>query len=138
MNRMQATVTHTAQFFEVDPMQVVWNGTYFDYFEYARGALLDGLGIGYDVLARMGYMLYVVRNEAKYIRPVKLHQTVAITATLTEWEYVVRLHFEVRDQASGALCAKGRSEQMYARISDGKAVIQVPDAVRAVLEEALS
>ena len=64
MNPFSVTVERKVEFFDVDPMRVVWDGRYFDYFECARSALLDALSIPYETLAEGGLMLYVVRNEA--------------------------------------------------------------------------
>lgn len=130
MRPFSVTVQRTAEFFDVDPMRVVWNGTYFDYFECARSALLDALSIPYEVLAEDGYMLYVVRNEAKYLRPVRLHDTILIKATLVEWEYLIRIKYEIWEKEHAVLCTKGMSEQMIATISDGKALLQLPETYR--------
>lgn len=131
---LSVQVRHVPQFFEVDPMRVVWNGAYFNFFEEARSVLLESLGIGYERLAKDGYMLYVVKNSAKYKKPVQLHQPVLIKATLTEYEYLFRIKYEVHDEESGALCTIGESEQMLARVSDGKALMIVPEEYRKLVE----
>ncbi|MDD7200881.1 MAG: thioesterase family protein [Sphaerochaetaceae bacterium] len=137
MNPFSVTVERKVEFFDVDPMRVVWNGRYFDYFECARSALLDALSIPYETLAEGGLMLYVVRNEAKYIHPVRLHDTILIKAVLREWEYLIRIAYEVRDKQTGLLCTKGMSEQMPARISDGKALMQLPEPYRLSITKRL-
>ena len=130
MNPFSVTVERKVEFFDVDPMRVVWNGRYFDYFECARSALLDALSIPYETLAEGGLMLYVVRNDAKSIQPVRLHDTILIKAVLREWDYLIRIAYEVLDKRTGLLCTKGMSEQMPARISDGKALMQLPEPYR--------
>ncbi len=127
MNPFSVTVEREVEFFDVDPMRVVWNGTYFDYFECARSKLLAELSIPYERLAEDGYMLYVVRNEAKYIRPLRLHERMLIQANLREWEYLLRIEYVIRSQKTNEVCTKGMSEQMIARTSDGKALIGLPE-----------
>ena len=137
MNPFSVTVERKVEFFDVDPMRVVWNGRYFDYFECARSALLDALSIPYETLAEGGLMLYVVRNEAKYIHPVRLHDTILIKAVLREWDYLIRIAYEVLDKRTGLLCTKGMSEQMPARISDGKALMKLGEPYRQKIAKRL-
>ena len=43
----------SAEFFDVDAMQVVWHGNYVKYLEIARCALLDKIGYGYKEMVKM-------------------------------------------------------------------------------------
>jgi len=38
-------IRKTVPFYDLDPMQIVWHGNYFNYFEDARRELLEHLGI---------------------------------------------------------------------------------------------
>lgn len=42
---LSITVEHTVAFHELDPMNVVWHGNYVNFFELARAALLDKIGL---------------------------------------------------------------------------------------------
>ena len=51
---LQAEIELVVPFFDVDMMEVVWHGHYVKYFEEARCALLDKLGLSARQLLRTG------------------------------------------------------------------------------------
>ena len=116
----------TVEFFDVDSMQIVWNGKYFDYFEVARSALFDKLGIDYYTLATLGYQFPLVKNSAKYIKPLRFHQTAIVKATLTEYEYLFEVRFEIREKESRSITTKGSSTQMACSL-EGESLGKIPD-----------
>ena len=46
---ISAEIRTKAQFYDLDPMQIVWHGNYARFFEQARCALLDKIDFNYDV-----------------------------------------------------------------------------------------
>ncbi len=87
---MKAIVSETAkvcpQFYDLDPMNIVWHGNYPRFFELARTALLAKIGYGYDAMLASGFAWPVIDMHIRYYRPLRLARWVDVTASITEWE----------------------------------------------------
>jgi hypothetical protein len=59
-----AEIALKIQFYDLDPMQVVWHGNYARYFEQARCALLDSIGYNYPEMKASGYAWPVIDMQA--------------------------------------------------------------------------
>jgi len=57
---ISAEITLTTQFGDVDPMRVVWHGTYIRYLEQARSELMDKIGYNYPEMNASGYVWPIV------------------------------------------------------------------------------
>ncbi len=118
-------VARKVEFNDCDPMGVVWNGKYFDYFESARSELLALLGISYMEIAKRGYMLPIVKNKAKYIKPLFPGMNIVIRATLVSCDVFIKFRFEILDETKKTIYTKGESAQMLTT-REGVSVINMP------------
>ncbi len=107
-----AEVTIQAQFYDLDPMEVVWHGNYARYLEQARCALLDRIGYNYPEMAASGFLWPIVDLQIKYVRPIRFGQTVVAVATLAEYENRIRIDYRIRDAGTGELLTKARTVQL--------------------------
>jgi acyl-CoA thioester hydrolase len=82
-------------FQDADPAGVVWHGNYFRYFEAARLALLEEIDYGYRQMADSGYVWPIVDTRVKFILPVHFDQIIEVSATLLEWEYRLKVAYQV-------------------------------------------
>ena len=82
---VSAEVVAKAQFYDLDPVGVVWHGNYARFMEQARCALLDRIGYNYEEMRDSGYLWPIVDKRIKYVRPIELSQEIRIVATLTEY-----------------------------------------------------
>ena len=125
------------QFYDVDPMNVVWHGNYARYLEQARCALLDLLGYNYAEMANSGYMWPIVDMRIKYVRPARFGQDIRIRAELAEYENRLRIDYRVRDAASGETLTKARTIQVAVDARTQELCLESPaalvDKVRARL-----
>lgn len=132
--RRSATVRLTIPFCDADPMQVVWHGNYFKYFDAARDRMLCDAGIDlYRSLERWGVVFPVTRTQTKHIRPLRVRDEVDCTAILVECECRLVVDFEVRNVATGELCAKARTEQAAVRLPEGMLELRLPQDMRRAL-----
>jgi acyl-CoA thioester hydrolase len=132
--RRSATVRFTVPFCDADPMQVVWHGNYFKYFDAARDRMLCDVGIDlYRSLDRWGVVFPVTRTQTKHIRPLRVRDEVDCTAILVECECRLVVDFEVRNVATGELCAKARTEQAAVRLPEGILELRLPEDMRRAL-----
>jgi acyl-CoA thioester hydrolase len=103
--------TITVPFFDVDSMHIVWHGHYCKYLEVARCNLLDKIGYNYTDMKNSGFMFPIVDMQIQYLQPLVFEQQVVVRASLIEWEYRLKIHYTIRDQASGALLSKAHTVQ---------------------------
>lgn len=118
----------TVEFNDADPMGVVWNGRYFDYFEIARHAVLARAGVEYADMYREGYMLPLVKNSAKYIKPLMPGDRAIVSAVVTEYELMLKMSFTIRKAGTGEITTKGESTQ-FAVNTKGESLGCLPESL---------
>lgn len=109
---LEKSVFRTVRFNEVDPMGILWHGHYISFFEDARVALGDALGIGYNDFFRRGITLPVRQVSVDYLSPLTYGKQYEIKARLFYSE-AVRLNYDftILDD-SGRICTRGCSVQL--------------------------
>jgi acyl-CoA thioester hydrolase len=121
-------------YYDVDIMEVVWNGNYFKYFERARQAFF--LECGLDLRSYMKekkFVFPVIRSKIKHIRPLRVNDEFICTAILKEARIKIVLGFEIKLASNGLVCAKGQSEQVALLLPEMEMVYQIPEDVRKAL-----
>lgn len=128
-----ATVRFLIPFCDLDPMQIVWHGNYFKYFDAARDRLFSEAGIDLYQPTVEGVVFPLTRTQTKYIRPLRFRDEVDCKATLIEAECRLVVDFEIQLVGSGVICTKGRTEQAAVRVADGALELRVPESIRRAL-----
>lgn len=118
-----------AQFYDVDPMQVVWHGNYIRYFEQARGLLLDVIDYNYPQMSASGYVWPIVDMRVKYVRPVRYQQRIIVQATLVEYENRLKIDYRCRDAVSGEVLTKAHTIQVAVSAATGEMSLESPAAL---------
>lgn len=105
--------THTLEvpFFDIDSMDIVWHGNYCKYLELARCQLLDRIGYNYTDMATSGYAFPIVDMTIKYVKPIVFRQKIAITASLIEWKFRIKIGYVITDIESGEKLTKAQTIQ---------------------------
>jgi len=124
-----ATTTIKAQFYDCDPMNVVWHGNYPQYFEQARCALLDLIDFNYRQMSLTDYIWPIVDMRIKYVRSIVFGQVISATATLAEYENRVRIDYVLRDAESGEIVTKGTTIQVAVHRITGETAFESPVAL---------
>ncbi len=101
----------SAEFFDVDAMNVVWHGNYVKYMEVARCALLDKIGYGYKEMVKEGFAYPVTSINLKYVRSLYFGDKATVKTYLTEYENCIKIKYEIYND-KGELCTKAESTQM--------------------------
>lgn len=109
---ISAEVTVKAQFYDLDPMQVVWHGNYPRFLEQARCALLDKIEFNYDEMFASGFIWPIVDLQIKYVRPIRFAQEVDVTAVLVEYENRIKIAYRINDRATGETLTKAHTIQV--------------------------
>ncbi|OIR10093.1 putative esterase [mine drainage metagenome] len=119
----------TAQFYDLDPMNVVWHGNYARYLEQARCDLLDALGYNYTAMSASGYAWPIVDLRLKYVRPVRFGQAIVVTATLVEYLNRLKIDYRIRDRDSGEVLTKASTIQVAVALASGEMQLESPEAL---------
>jgi acyl-CoA thioester hydrolase len=134
--RRRARVRLRVPFYDLDPMQVVWHGNYFKYFERARQALFDGVGLDPYRFPRDGEVVFpVVRTSVKHVLPLRLRDEFDVVAELVEVRRKIVIDFRIERTADGAVCARGRTEQVAVRVPTLVLELWIPEDVRRAFGE---
>lgn len=110
---MKAIVSVSAlvrpQFYDLDPMNIVWHGNYVKFFEIGRCALLEKIGYDYRAMETSGYAWPVIDMHVRYYRPLELGQEAEIVSGVTEWENRLKISYLIKDRASGRKATTGHT-----------------------------
>lgn len=98
---MTFTYERKANYYETDMMGVVHHSNYLRYFEEARIAFMDSLGIPYKELEDNGIMSPVLSVQCEYKRMVQFGETMLIKVSLIEYNGIrMKLNYEIVDKKS--------------------------------------
>lgn len=126
-----------AQFFELDPMNIVWHGNYARFLEMGRCDLLDRLDYNYTQMQASGFVFPIVEMRLKYVAPIRFRQDFVVVTTLVEYENRLRCDYIIRDLASRAVLTRARTTQVAVRIDTGELCLESPpvliEKVRALV-----
>jgi len=115
-----------AQFFDLDPMNIVWHGNYARFLEQARCEMLDRLDYNYTQMRESGFAFPIVEMRVKYVAPIRFRQDFVVTTTLVEYENRLRFDYIIRDLASGTVLTRARTIQVAVRIDTGELCLECP------------
>ena len=121
-------------FSDLDPMHVVWHGNYLKYFDAARFALFDNLGVDlyrYTIEKRIAFP--VTRQSSKHIVALRHNDTFVCKATIAEAEYKIAMDFEIRKGKTRELCTRGNSEQVAVQVPEMELLFEIPEDIRRAL-----
>ncbi len=134
---ISASITLKAQFYDLDPMNIVWHGNYLKFFEQARCELLDLIGYNYLEMHNSGYVWPIVDVRVKYVRPVKFLQKIEVTATLLEYENRLKIKYLIKDKATGEKITKGETIQVAVEKESQEMCFVSPEAFTNRVKEML-
>ena len=119
------------QFFDLDPMEVVWHGHYVKYLEIVRGVLLDTINYNYAQMKASGYILPVVDMHVRYAGSATFGQRLKLRAEIVEWENRLKIGYLITDAASGRRLTRASTTQVAVEIVSGEMCFVSP---RVLLE----
>ena len=134
---ISAEISLKAEFYQLDPMNVVWHGNYAQFFEQARSALLARIGYNYREMEASGFSWPIVDLRVKYVKPIILGQRFIVRATLIEYENRIRIEYRVMDEETHVVLTKAQTTQLAVDIKTGELFFESPqvflDCVKALL-----
>ena len=112
MEKIQTNCTLEVEFYDLDPMNVVWHGNYIKYLEAARCDLLSKIGYTYDDMKNDNSAYPVATMELKYIKPAVFKQKLLIETTLESVEPAMIINYLIKDKLTGEKLFKAKSMQI--------------------------
>jgi acyl-CoA thioester hydrolase len=105
-------VRRVVRFEEVDVMGIVWHGRYASFFEDARVALGDRVGLGYMDYYKNGVMTPIKKMHVDYCLPLRFNEEFSVEAVM-HWTEAARINMEffIRN-AAGEVSTTGYSVQL--------------------------
>lgn len=120
------------QFFDLDPMEVVWHGHYVKYLELARCALLDRIGYNYRQMKASGYAWPVIDMHIRYASPATFGQRLKLRAEIVEWENRLKIQYLITDAVTGRRLSRASTTQVAVDAASGEMCFVSP---RVLLEK---
>jgi acyl-CoA thioester hydrolase len=121
-------------FYEVDPLQIVWHGNYFNYFELARQTLLARRDVDlYEYGKHTQFFFPIIRTATTHYSPLRYGDIFICLATLAEARTKIVVDFEVSVKNQSRICAKGRTEQVAVKMPEMELQIFIPEKIRNAL-----
>lgn len=121
-----AEVEQTIQFYDLDPMEIVWHGNYAKFFEVARCAVLDRIRYNYAEMKASGYAWPVIDMHVRYLQPMVFGQVIVVRAEIVEWEHRLKLQYTIRDKVTGQRLTKGSTMQVAVDLGTRLMCLQSP------------
>lgn len=132
-----ADVIVKCQFYDLDPMGIVWHGNYPRYFELARCALLDRLDYNYQQMSESGYAWPIVDMRIKYIRSIRFGEDVRVRAILAEYENRLKINYQIDDPETGEKITRGYTIQVAVDQQTEEMLFQSPPVLYEKVENLL-
>jgi len=117
------------EFFDLDPMAVVWHGHYVKYLEIVRGVLLDSIDYNYYEMKASGYVWPVIDMHLRYIAPAAYGQRLKLRAEIVEWENRLRIAYLISDGVTGRRLSRATTTQVAVEIETQKMCFVSPAAL---------
>ena len=114
------------QFYDLDPMEVVWHGHYVKYLEIARGALLDSIDYNYAQMRASGYLWPVIDLQLRYIASARFGTRLKLHAEIVEWENRLKIDYLISDAATGKRLTRASTTQVAVEIATGEMCFASP------------
>jgi acyl-CoA thioester hydrolase len=129
----------TVEFYECDPLRIVWHGNYINYFESGRRALLQKINYDYTQMEESGFAFPIIEVQAKYLNSLRFTDRARVKAILLEYENRLKIQYEIYNLKTGQLTTKGTSTQMAIDVKAMDSCFVSPqiliDKVEALIKE---
>lgn len=125
-SRWFAELEMQVQFFDLDPMEIVWHGRYVKYLEIVRCALLDSIDYNYIQMKQSGYAWPVIDLHLRYVAPATFGQRLKLRADIVEWENRLKIDYLITDAHSGRRLNRASTTQVAVDMANGEMCFASP------------
>ncbi|SDR77300.1 thioesterase family protein [Gramella sp. MAR_2010_147] len=109
---LKTTTKLKVRFHECDPLQIVWHGNYFKYFEEAREAFSKKHGISYLDAKNNGFTMPIVKTECEHKLPLQYGDEFEVETHFVNTE-AAKIIFKYQIFCSEKLICTGKTVQVF-------------------------
>lgn len=109
---LQSTIKMQVRFHECDPLQIVWHGNYFKYFEEGREDFCKKHGISYLDAKRNGFATPIVKTQCEHKLPLKYADEFEVETSFVNSE-AAKMIFQYKIFISEKLICTGETTQVF-------------------------
>jgi acyl-CoA thioester hydrolase len=124
--RWCAETSAQVQFFDLDPMEVVWHGHYVKYLEVARSALLDKIDYNYAQMRASGYLWPVIDLQVRFAASARFGDVLKLRAEIVEWENRLKIEYLISADVTGKRLTRATTTQVAVEIVTGEMCFASP------------
>jgi acyl-CoA thioester hydrolase len=124
--RWCAETSAQVQFFDLDPMEVVWHGHYVKYLEVARSALLDKIDYNYPQMRASGYLWPVIDLQVRFAASARFGDVLKLRAEIVEWENRLKIEYLISADVTGKRLTRATTTQVAVEIVTGEMCFASP------------
>lgn len=118
--RWVAQTEISVQFFDLDPMEIVWHGNYVKYLEVARCALLDQIDYNYVQMKQSGFAWPIIDLQVRYVGSATFAQRLLLRAEIVEWENRLKIDYLISDASTGKRLTRASTSQVAVDMASGE------------------
>lgn len=134
---MSFQIEMVPRFNEIDRYGVLHHSVYFLWFEAARIAFVEAMGVELEALHRDGYCFLVVNSEIRFRRPARPGTKYRVTCELTS-PPLAKIQLVQKVLASGSADCLVEATFTLAAIKDQKLALRLPSSVQGVWQRQLT
>jgi acyl-CoA thioester hydrolase len=125
------TTEYRVIYAHTDPMGIVNNSRYLEYFEVGRTELIRSMGISYKQVEEHGIMLPLIETHLEFIKPAKYDDILKIRSFILEMPVIkMKINYEI--SAHDELLCKGFTTHAFVKSSNFHPT-RLPDFFRKIL-----
>jgi acyl-CoA thioester hydrolase len=117
---IKAEIILEVPFHDVDMLGIAWHGHYCKYLEIARCALLEQIDYDYLTMDATGFIWPIVDLQLRFVKSAKFGQQLRVLAELVEWEYRMKIKYQITDANTCEVLAKGHTVQAAVNLASGE------------------
>lgn len=118
-------------FHDLDPVQIVWHGNYFKYFDIARFGLFNQAGIDlYKLYEQTKYLFPISKTSTKHIASLAYGDEFISRATIIDASVKIVIDFQIIKLPDNIICAKARGEQVAVKMPEMELMFEIPQEIR--------
>lgn len=122
-----------AEFFDTDPMGIMWHGNYVKYLEMARCKLLDEIGYNYIKMQDNGFTLPIVKMDLKYINPIYFNEYFIVEISVIECDITLKFKYTLLSKDKLTI-AKANTTQVAVTLNK-ETLYSIPDDLKFALNQ---
>ncbi len=123
------------EFYDLDPMNVVWHGNYIKYLEKARCDLLEKIGYSYEDMRQEKIAYPIATMELKFIKSAQFKQKLIVETTLESLEPALIIKYVIKDKTTGDKLFKAKSMQICVDIEKKQSIYKAPEKFLKKIED---